>query len=379
MSIAPFREQHPRIFIAALIALACSVQTFFYALPVYVRLMGQGWGYSESQIGLVVMAEIIGSSFGSLLVSFALARAPVRRVLALALLAMILGNAGLLIHRPHEATMLARFVSGSGAGIVAGVTLKHLARSGTHLSVLAVIQGLYTLGLLTLIMPLLPTAASAFGYIVALAVAVSPVVTLFARSETLVGEFVQGQAQVVRRGANRALLSLLGIAAACGVMWTFIGQQGARAGLDDRMVSTILGAVTIAALGICFVLPRLIARGHRYATALALLLACTASAAAMAAPLTLWSYALGTLVFFTGWNGALILLYSTVASYDPVGRHVALCNGYMGLGFAIGSTSGGWLIEGAGGPPAFVLASAFGLLSTALYAPLRGVPGPIAH
>lgn len=374
MQSAPVRERHPKFFVAALIALVCLAQTFFYALPAYVSLMGKGWGFSESQIGLVVMAEILGSACGSLLVSFALARLPVRRVLLFALLALILGNAGLTTPRSYEAVMLARAVSGLGTGIVGGVTLKYLAGSGTWLSVLAVIQGIYTLALLTGIMPMLPTAAMAFGYIVALAVLATPTVLLFARDEALVGGFEQTLIGVVRRGAYLALFSLLGIAAACGIIWTFIGHLGAAAGLDERQLSSILGVVTIAALGICFALPRLIARGHRYATAVTLLFAIAVSAAAMVTPLSPWSFTLCTLVFVSGWNGALILIYSTVAAYDPVGRHVAMCNGFLGIGFAIGSSVGGRLIEGAGGPSAFVLAAVFALVAAGLYAALRTVP-----
>lgn len=376
MHAASWRGRHPALFAAALMGLICVSQTFFYALPAYVQMMGKGWGFSESQIGLVVMAEIAGSSFGSLLVSFALARLPVRRVLAFAVLALTLGNASLMTPPSHAVAMLARTVTGTGTGIVAGVTLKYLARSGTHLSVLAVVQGLYTTALLTLVMPSLPSATTAYGMIVVLAGAAAPVALLFARGEALVDPFAQAAVAVVRRGAYLSLLSLLALAAACGILWTFIGHLGAGAGLDERTMSRILGAVTMVALSICLVLPRLIAQGRRFGTTLALLLACAASAAALVMPITLWSFALCTLVFFTGWNGALILLYSSVAAYDPVGRHVAMCNAFMGMGFAIGSTTGGWLIEGFGGPPAFALASAFSLVSASLYARLRTIPQP---
>jgi predicted MFS family arabinose efflux permease len=375
MQPARFRENHPKIFISVVIALICLTQTYFLALPTYVQMTAADWGFSESQLGFVTAAEVAGGTVGSLLVSFVLARQPMRRLLSFALLAMVIGNGWLIMPQGFEAAMAGRAISGLGYGIIGGATLNYLAVSGSYLSALAVAQGVYTLLLQTLLLPALPSAGIAYGLIAGLAVLCVPAIFVFSRGEVFVSDFAAGKS-VCRRGAYLALLSLLMLYAACGVIWTFIGNLGAAAGLDERSITTILGVGPILSLGICWLVPWLIEKGHRFATTITLLLACTVSALWLLLPVTLWSFAIGSFVFFTGWTGAIILIFATVSAYDGAGRHVAMSTAFLGVGYVIGSTVGGVLIETTTVQVAFAVAAAFSLVSTLLYALLRKVPHP---
>jgi len=370
-----FRHTHPKLFIAAIIALVCVAQTFFLALPTYVQMTAADWGFSESQLGFVTASEVAGGTIGSLLASFALARQPMRRLLSLALLAMLIGNGSMMTPGGFEAAMAGRAISGLGYGIVGGATLNYLAVSGRYLGALAVTQGFYTLLLQTVLLPTLSSAGAAYGLIAGLVVLCAPVIFIFTRGEVFVSDFTAGRS-VNRRGAYLALLSLLMLYAACGVIWTFIESLGAAAGLDERSMTTILGVGPILSLGICWLVPWLIERGHRFATTITLLLACTLSALLLLLPVTLWSFAIGSFVFCTGWTGAIILIFATVSTYDGVGRHVALSTAFLGAGYVIGSTLGGVLIEYATIQVAFAVAAGFSLFSTVLYAMLRKVPHP---
>ena len=375
MQLAAFRNTHPKSFIAVVITLVCVGQTFFLALPTYVQMTADNWGFTTSQLGFVTAAEVAGGTIGSLMVSFVLARQPMRRLLTFALLAMVIGNAWLMMPRGFEAAMAGRVISGLGYGIIGGATMSYLAVSGSYLSALTVAQGVYTLLLQAVLLPLLPSAGVAYGLIAGLAALCLPAIFAFSRGEVFVSDITTGKS-VNRRGAYLALLSLLMLYAACGVIWTFIENLGTSAGLNEQSMTTILGVGPILSLGICWLVPRLIEKGHRFATTITLLLACTVSALWLLIPVTLWSFAIGTFVFFTGWTGAIILIFATVSAYDGVGRHVALGTAFLGAGYVIGSTIGGVLIEHTTVQVAFAVAAAFCLVSTILYALLRKVPHP---
>jgi DHA1 family inner membrane transport protein len=375
MQPSSFRQRHPNLFIGVVIALVCAGQTFFLALPTYVQMTANGWGFSESQLGFMTAAEVAGGATGSLLVSFVLARQPMRLLLAFALLALVIGNGLLAVPQGFAVAMGGRAVSGLGYGIIGGATLTYLAVSGTYLSALTVAQGMYTLVLQTMLLPSLPSAGAAYGFIAVLALFCLPAVFMFSRSEVFVSDFVAGKS-VSRRGAYLALSSLFMLYAACGVVWTFIESLGSSAGLSDRTMNTVLGVGPILSLGICLFLPRLIEKGHRFVTGFVLLAACTLSTLVLLLPVTLWSFAIGTFVFFTGWTGAIVLIFATVAAYDGVGRHVALSTAFLGAGYVVGSSLGGVLIESASLQVAFAMAAVFSLASTVLYALLRKVPHP---
>jgi DHA1 family inner membrane transport protein len=375
MQSSTFRERNPRLFIGVVIALVCAGQTFFLALPTFVQMTANSWGFSESQLGFMTAAEVAGGATGSLLASFVLARQPMRLLLTFALLAMVAGNGMLVMPQGIVMAMLGRAVSGLGYGILGGSTLNYLAVSGTYLSALTVAQGLYTLVLQTVLLPSLPSAGAAYGLIAGLALLCLPAVFVFSRGEAFVSDFAAGRS-VNRRGAYLALSSLFMLYAACGVIWTFIESLGGAAGLQDQTMNTVLGVGPILSLGICLFLPRLIEKGHRFVTAIVLLGACTVSALALLLPVTLWSFAVGTFVFFTGWTGAIILIFATVAAYDGVGRHVAMSTAFLGGGYVVGSSLGGLVIEFSSLHAAFAMAAAFCLVSMVLYSLLRRVPHP---
>jgi hypothetical protein len=98
---------------------------------------------------------------------------------------------------------------------------------------------------------------------------------------------------------------------------------------------------------------------------------CALSAAGLALPLSAVGFVAVVTLFVCSWAGSVVLLFATMPRYDGVGRHAALSPGFIGLGFGVGSSASGALIESAHLTAALFGAAAACALALLLYAALR--------
>jgi predicted MFS family arabinose efflux permease len=379
MSPSPlFRDRHPVAFVTLVILVMCMAQTFFMGTPVFVGLMGEQWGWTQSQIGLTVTAEILGNAAGSLGVAFLLGRRPVRAIVLAALLLLLATNAWMATGPGPAACTVARALSGVGTGAISGLVFRFLSigeKADRQLSLAILAQNLFSILLVAVVLPRIGSASAGFWLVAGLCAACLPAWLLFGHRETIVDAQADGRLPVQRLGAYLSLLALLLLYAGVGVVWTFLDQLGQTTGLSADTLSWILGGSTAFSLVGCVVAPRAMAAGQRYAAAVSMMAACAIAALALShTPLTGLLYAAAAAVFMVGWNAAAILLFSTVPLYDPVGRHVAMAPGFLGLGYAIGTMLGAHLLDSTTADHAFTTAAWWCLLATVCYAVLKLVP-----
>lgn len=347
-SAAELRNRHPLLFATLVVITGCVAQTFLSCAPTFVGLMAQDWHYTEAQQGFTVTAEIGGATIGTLLVSFALARRSVNRVVLFALLTIAAGNLWMATGLDGQQAVLARLISGFGCGLFSGVGIRFLALgpgAARLLGYFALVQSVYAMAMMSFVLPALGRASRAFEVFAALALACLPILLFLGKREPIVTEAPGARAAVNRPAAYLTLFSFLAMYVAIGMVWTFAERLGTNAGMPPESVSRWLGAATMIALVACVVMPWLISRGLRIAGCFGALLLCGAAAAALAMPAGDHLYIPGIIAFLMGWTGASIALYATLPSFDPDGRLIPLSTGFIGMGYAIGAAAGGYLIE----------------------------------
>lgn len=373
-----FRQRHPAWFAGLAIVAMCLSQTFFLATPVFAGLMAEHWGWTPPQIGLSATAEILGNAAGSLGVAFVLARQPVRAIVLGSLVLVLAANAWMATAPGPAACAAARALSGLGTGALGSLVFRFLSegeRADRQLGAAVLGQNLYAMLLMMVMLPAVGSASPAFWMICGLAALCLPLPLLFGRHETVADPRADGHLPVQRGAAFVALLSLLLLYAGVGVVWTFLDELGHSLGLSEQTLSWVLGGGTAVSLGGCYLAPRAIAAGQRHRATVMTVLVCAAAAWALSrTPLSPALYTLATAGFLICWNAAAILLFFTVPLYDPVGRHVAMAPGFLGLGYAIGTLLGSQLLDHSPPQRAFLMAAGWCLLAACGCAALRLLP-----
>ena len=373
-----FRQRHPAGFAGLAILAMCFAQTFFLATPVYAGLMAEHWGWTPPQIGLSATAEILGNAVGSLVVAFALSRQPVRGIVLGSLLLVLVANAWMATAPGPLACAVARAVSGLGTGALSSLVFRFLSegeRADRQIGAAILGQNLYSMLLMMAVLPAIGSPSSAIWMICGLAALSTPVLLLFGRDETVANPQADGHLPVQRLGAYVGLMSLLLLYAGVGVVWTFLDERGRSLGMTEHQLSWVLGGGTAVSLVGCFLAPRAIAAGHRYGATVAIVLACAAAAWVLSSqPLSPALFTVATIGFLICWNAAAILLFATVPLYDPVGQHVAMAPGFLGLGYAIGTMLGAYMLDDRAPELAFLTAAGWCLLAALCYAALRVMP-----
>jgi len=374
-SNASFQQRHGLLFATAMIVMMCVGQTFFFGTPAYVGMMAEQWRLPESQLGQLVTAEILGNSAGALALAFLMTGLPVRRVVAVSLLALVLSNALMSTHPSFGLCLLLRTLSGAACGALSGVAMRYLsagAGAEKRLGAAVMAQNVHSMLLLSFVLPGLVTLQNGLLLISGAGVLCAVVLGCFSRSEALVPEHSAGPAPV-KGGIYLSLGSLFMLYGGVGVAWTFVERIGVSTGLNAEQVGQLLGASTMLSLLGCVVAPLLIAKGHRYSGALISLLICAASAAMMALPMTPQSFSVAAFLFQLGWSASAIMMFATLPLYDGIGRHVAAGPGVLGLGYGAGSMLGGELMESVSPQAAYGVGALWFLAATLLYALLLRV------
>lgn len=371
-------------FIGLMIVMGILAPTTFLGLPEIIGQVARQHGFGESQLGMVAFAEIVGMTCGTLLVALVLGRQPVRRTLCASVLLAALGHLGAAFSPTFDLLVLARALGGVGYGAMSGVSMRYLAysdRPERYIGAMVMGQGLWSMVLLTWLLPATGAAGGASGCYVAVAVLMLPSMAALRwldRHEPLItgnaGDAAASQLPPTRHlPALVTLCSLLMLYMGVGVIWTFVERVGAEAGLSHDFIANTLGIANAASALACWFAPRLAMGRRLYPSTLVMQTLCGLAAAVLAKDHTTLAYAGAVMVFVTAWSVAAILLLSTVPHFDTVGRYAALAPGFLGLGFGFGSLLGGQLMEHASPALALGVAAAACLVAVGLYAclPLR--------
>jgi predicted MFS family arabinose efflux permease len=338
------------IFILCMALLGALAPTSFFGLPQLVALSSEQWGFADSQLGIAVFMEIGGNAIGALAVAFVLSNWPVRRLLVMGILLAVFSNLATSQIQTIQAYCVVRMFGGIAAGMLSGIAMRYLSFSGNsdrNFGYLVIAQTLWSMVLLGGLLPAIGDHWQASGSY--LFVALTPLPFLyclkdFSHGEPLSPPVTEGGA-VNRRGAYVVLLALFSMYVGVGVMWTFVDQIGQRAGFSRDFISTVLASANLAAALPCILLPRLSATRGPYGLCLVLLSGCAVAVAALSLPMTPTIFVASVVMFVASWDGAAMLIFSTIPRYDGVGRYTALSPGFLGVGYGVGSVAAGQLLE----------------------------------
>ena len=361
------RVRAPKLFAASMLWLACVAYLFFLGMPAFVAQMGEGWHYTASQQGLVAMAEVAGNALGALLLVYVIPGRTALLTFACGLLALVSGNAAMIADPPIELALAERLLAGVGGGMVAGTAVRYLSldrRADTLLTLMVLCQYLGMVLLVAVVAPRLGSIGQSLALCAVLAALSLPVLLFFTDRQKVAGESTSGQPVAVRAGsAWLVLVSMFFLYMTGGVAWTFLDSVGVAAGLSQEQVSSSVAVAAGPTVLVCLGMPLLLRKGLALPACLVLLAACATGAFVLSRPLTPWLLAAGTVALFVGWAAGGVALYAILPAYDPVGRHIALIPAFGGIGSALGSAAGGYLIEQSSSPS---LAYQFGALSGVL-------------
>lgn len=351
------RERFPNLFAAALLWLACAGYAFLGGMPAYVVQMATDWHYTASQQGLIAMAEVVGNAAGSLLLVYAIHGRSARFTLALGLLMQLVGNAAMYIEPPFWLACGERVFAGIGGGIVFGTAIRYVSlnpRADILLPLMVICQYLGMVLAMSVVIPALGTISNSLIYCAATAGISLLTLLFFMDGGKMVGEVADGQLPPpVHSGAARLVLASIFLISICaGVAWTFLESVALASNLAPEQVHKAIGASAVPIVLICLCLSKLLGRGQALASGVVLLGACAAGCLLLTLPQTPWIFFVAATAFTGGWMTSGVAQFAMLPTFDPVGRHSALVPACVGIGSAVGSLVGGWLIE---------TSSAFGL------------------
>lgn len=343
------RERFPNLFAAALLWLTCAGYAFFGGMPAYVVQMAADWHYTASQQGLVAMAEVVGNALGSLLLVYVIHGRTARFTLACGLLMQLIGNAAMCGAPPFWLALGERVFAGIGGGIVFGTAIRYVSlnpRADALLPLMVVCQYLGMTMLTSFVVPGMGSIGASLGLCAATAGFSLLALYFFMDGSKVVGESADGCLARVNSGAAWLMLaSIFLVSASAGVAWTFLESVGLASSLSPDHVHKAIGASAVPTVLVCLCMLRLLYRGWVLSSGLVLLGICAAGSLLLATPLTPWGFFIGATAFTGGWMASGVAQYAMLPAFDPVGRHIALIPACVGIGSAVGSLVGGYLID----------------------------------
>ncbi|MDM0114017.1 MFS transporter [Variovorax sp. J22R133] len=367
--------------LVSLVVFAAITPLLLLVAPAVAAQLGAQLGLSASQIGTYFFVELGAFSCATLPSFLWLGRADARRVAAVAVLLLGLGNLLTAWWMPGDfAVLLAlRALTALGGGTLMVLCMTSAAASANRDRV----YGLWVIGQLVagaVGLYLLPQLFAAFG-LRALYFALA-VLTLLAAP--LIRGFDPGIGQGSGNGGNggnvahakadgagtrlaMAVLSIAGVLAfyvAIGGVWTFASKAAELAGVGAGLNGDLLAIASVMGIAGAACASYI---GGRFARKAMLLLGyaiLVASLLGLSVGSTVLAYAATVFAFKFAWTFVLPFILAAVAKHDGSGRLVASLNFVIGAGLAVGPLLAGLLLDaGASLQALFLAAAAIGVLS----------------
>ena len=311
--------------------------------PVLVGALVSQLGFTETQAGYLMSADLGGMGLASLPALWWVRHVNWRTVARIAMICIIAGNIGTVFVTEFEIFFLLRLFTGTCAGtcMVLCVVSIHLMKDPDRVFGFLIMGNLLfqTISIMVL-SRLLPIFGIGFAYIT---IAVAMLIFLF------FVKYLPAQGKHVIKSRNdlsvehwRLFWAVLGLLAMLvyyiGVtgVWAYIERIGDNAGFSGARIGTALAISSLLGLagaGLAAALTSKFGRmfpiivGH-FLTFLGIALLTTS--------LTYFEYLVAACMFNFAWNFVLPYMLACIASADNTGRLVASTNGFVGIGLAIG-------------------------------------------
>lgn len=356
MSIAAadrWSPDHPLCAAAGIVLLAAGAQLVAIQ-PIFVQALVEQGGLSPPAAGYALSAEMSAIAASTIAVALYVRRLPWRRVLALALSLMVLGNLASIAAVGHlELLLAARVATGLGAGLVVPLGFATLGRTAAAdrnfgLSVLVV------LSYATIVTPVLPTLVAhvGIGGMFGLMAAVAAFALGFLRYVPAGGAASSEAAgRVVDPGAAWRFAGLGAMFAyffAQGAFWSFAALAGRYGGLAEQDVANAIAISQFAGVAGAACAATI---GARVGRALPLTVGIVLGAGAvigMTSGLDVPRYTSAMIVYNFAWNLTHPYLLAVIARFDADGRHVTYAVAMHKIGLAAGPAAGAAVLTHAG-------------------------------
>ena len=329
--------------------------------PALVGVYVDHYGLSVAAAGYTAAIYMAGGGAGAAFVSWLLPSVPTKILLAIALLALAIGNLASIFTHSLPLILTIRLVAGLGEG--AGFALMGAAVS--RLRDPNRIFGIFTVLLLLISSGLhytIPWSRNAYGaQMFFLPIAVAPACLLafigqfpdLALHPDLVAHksFAEIHGTQKRPGAEGryflcGILSTLIVYIAFGAGFSYIERMGVHAGIAANSVAEMLGmGYFIGAGGAC--LATLTSKARRLAWRLCAALIIVALSMLLTATDEQLPYRIGVVVFFFSWSYFAPNYLGLMSLADPRGRLAAAVTGAQEWGIAIGpAITAFWTADG---------------------------------
>ncbi len=370
--------------------LGCGVVAviIFLVLPLYVGLLADNFGFSESQLGVLASMDLSGIALMSLSGPLWINRLNWRKVVHYALLWLIVWNLVSIELTGFGPLCVARFMAGLGGGLIAAIVIQSISYTSDPDRIFAlfvVLQiVLQVLGFL-----LLPSIISAFGIAGFFsALIVLCVIALFLSRNFPPGGLAEGadthvQDHAVLKHENlKSALVMIGLVLffiAQTSLFAFIERLGVDSGFGGQEIGNALTIAVLIGLAGALLGAILSVRFGRLLPILVSGLAQLACFYLLTDHLSLITYTLIVGMVQLFWNLPLGYQVGVLISEDPHHRFVLLVPFMQALGISIGPFLGGFAMQAGSYPGLLTLAAAALVAYMLLLLPLARLQDKIGY
>lgn len=334
----------------------------FYLLPVWAGIFAESYGLAESQIGVLLAADMGAGTVASLLARFWIHRAPWQPLLWLSIIGTAVLNAFSAFATDYYALLLIRLAAGFGAATMmafAYAALASVENPNREFSIALAVQVALGAALLLFSSQLWETYGPAAVFLLAAAASLLPLLfyRYFPRKNPAPAEPDIAPDALPGKPVALALLAVVLFMTALTAIWVFVERLGANQGFDNVAIGIVLsgglafsfaGAISPSWLLTYLSRDKLVSIGYGV-----LLIALTM----LGTPSLIWTFALAICVYNFFYSFVMPLQSAWISESDALGRNAVLVPVAQGLGATLGPVTAGVVIQGFGQYSVIVLST----------------------
>ncbi|MEM5516387.1 hypothetical protein WNY37_05455 [Henriciella sp. AS95] len=325
------------------------------AMPLLATLIASAFQIEGADSGLIGLANLLGTAFGSLLVTVWLHRLPLRRTAIVSALFAFAAQIAVPFITDFTGIILLEALAGIGAGVLIALSAAIVGASANPDRGFAFILTLQA-GVAVLVLLVIPFLAEAYSLLEVMVFLASTQALLIPVGLTMRhGPIAEKALKTSEASGSRFQMTLLlraasyfVFSAAVGVLWVFSGILGSMAEIADAQLGQALAFGNVAAIAGSLLAAMITSRFGRLAPILAVCLTLALSALLFTADMALMQFYIASSLFLFAWGGGLPLLMGSVAAADSTDRVTSLLPVLAFAGMGVGPALVG-LAPGASG------------------------------
>lgn len=316
--------------------------TVIVSMPLLGPLFGHHFGVVGADIGIVSLANLLGTAAGSLFVTIRLDRLPWRRTSLVAAVLALTAQLLVAAMPGFVAAAVLETVTGLAAGVLLALSSAIVGQAGQSdrgFAFILALQAVVAVGCLVG----LPVVAERAGAPVAFAAVALPFLAILPAAFLLrpaANRHPAGPDAPSGGGWNRGVLALVAahflFSASVGILWTFSAVLGGMSGLADIPMGLSLAVGNVAALFGSLAAAAINLRYGRILPLGIVSLLLLVSAALFATETDMMRFNLACALYLLAWGGGMPFFMGAVSQFDRGDRITALLPVLAFAGMAAG-------------------------------------------